>query len=95
MCDYVAGELLLGFYRRDPAGVDLLERISAGEIPHVSVIETIDDRLERLKLSLRRDRTFTFVRLAVPPGEEAFNIAYLRRRAGSTCAPGEKYRGRV
>ena len=77
MCDYVAGELLLSHHRDDPAAELLLEQIGTREIPHVTILERLETRLEKLGLSPRPDAALRFVRLGVPAGDETFKIGYL------------------
>lgn len=78
MCDTIAGQLLVCFDDADTAGHALIDDIRNGNIPHVSVLESLESRLARFHLKPRSSLGFRFFRLEVPPGEEAFKINYLQ-----------------
>jgi hypothetical protein len=78
MCDTISGELLVTFHKGDAAAIQLLDDIRADKIPHVTVIESLDDRLERAHLRVRDTLEFRFYRLSVPKGEESWKINYLQ-----------------
>lgn len=50
MCDTRAGELILCFSKLDSAGADLVKQIRAEKIEHVSYIESMENRLDKLRL---------------------------------------------
>lgn len=78
MCDIISGELLVSFHKLDHAALRLIERIKGDGVPHVQVIESLDDKLRRADLRIREDLNFLFYRLKVPPGEEVYKINYLQ-----------------
>jgi subtilisin family serine protease len=78
MCDYVPGELLIGFHRDDSAAALLVQQIEGGQIEHVTVLDSLENRLARLGLSQRTGLTFRFFKLGVPSGDETFKISYLQ-----------------
>jgi subtilisin family serine protease len=78
MCDIHAGELLLSFHQTDPVGEMLMGMIRGGEVSHVQWIESLEEKLEGLDLSVREDLQFRFVRVRVPEGEEQFKVNYLQ-----------------
>ena len=74
MCDTIDGELLICFRHDDRAAESLREQIAMGQVRGVSIIESIGDRLGKLGLSVRRNLTFRYYRLSVPPGLEGSKI---------------------
>jgi hypothetical protein len=78
MCDTIPGELLVCFHRDDRAADDLIETIHNGRVSHVRVIEELGYRVTRAGLPMRTGLKFTFYKLGVPPGDEAFKINYLQ-----------------
>src|SRR5215469_2486477 len=77
MCDTIPGELLLCFRKDDRAADALREHIAMGTVPHISIIESLGDRLAGLRLSIRHNVTFHYYRLKVPPGQEGMKINVL------------------
>jgi hypothetical protein len=77
MCNAIAGQLIVCFHRDDKAALDVMEQIRQGVIPHVTIIESLVDRLNDLNLK-SRDSQYFFYRLAVPEGQEVFKIGYLQ-----------------
>jgi hypothetical protein len=77
MCDRIAGELLVCFKERDAAAINLIDDIKDGHIGHVEIIESLDDRLHKLKLARNKLVDLKFYRLRVPEGDEEFKINFL------------------
>ena len=77
MCNAIAGELIVCFHRDDKAALDVIEQIRQGMISHVTIIESLVDRLHDLKLNDRKTK-YWFYRLEVPEGQEIFKIGYLQ-----------------
>ena len=77
MCDYREGELILAYDEEDPSGRQLIERIDAGAVEHVTRIDDLHSRLERsgVKAELRMRVHL----LRVPEGQEIWKINYLHQ----------------
>ena len=77
MCDTIDGELLVSFHQDDPAATDLMNQIREQRISHVTIIESLDQRLHQTELPMR-ETEYKFYRLGVPPGDEKYKIGYLQ-----------------
>ena len=78
MCDYIPGELVLGFPRNDLAAVSLVNDIREGLIEHVTALEDLEEKLWKMELKPDEDLDFKFYRAHVPPGEEQWKITFLQ-----------------
>lgn len=78
MCsDYISGQLVLCFPKKDLAAQELIEDIQEGVIEHVSYDESLQQVLNRLELHADETLPFEFHRVHVPEGEEHWKITYL------------------
>jgi subtilisin len=77
MCERIAGELLVCFYNKDVAAINLIDEIKVGNIGHVEIIESLEDRLRKLILERNKHIDLQFYRLRVPEGDEEYKISFL------------------
>src|SRR6266446_260748 len=78
MCDTIGGDLILCFPRVDLAARELMEQIQEKEIDHVRWVDSLDQRLERMGLSVNEEFPFEMHLVRVPTGSEAYKTSYLQ-----------------
>jgi hypothetical protein len=78
MCDIRAGQLILCFPKVDPAGQAVVKLIREEHIEHVSYVESIGEKLNKLELAVNPELDFELHLVEVPGGQETWKIHYLQ-----------------
>lgn len=78
MCQINAGQLIVCFPKFDPASRNVLNQIRENKIEHVSLIESMEQRLGRFRLRPNPDIVFDFHLIAVPAGSENWKATWLQ-----------------
>src|SRR5437016_2662133 len=78
MCDTIGGDLILCFPRADLPARELINQIRKEQIDHVRWVESLDQRLKRMGLTVNEGFPFEMHLVRVPTGSEAYKISYLQ-----------------
>jgi subtilisin family serine protease len=78
MCDINSGQLIVWFPRADTAGRRVINQIREHQIEHVTYLQSLDGRLEKLGLKPDLDFPLELHLLSVPAGDEDWKANYLQ-----------------